>query len=336
MLTVSVPGKVHLIGEHAVVYGEPAILASVGKRIFIHAEKGDGIRIEDGKDILEWSIEGVKDFGKKASQLWEECKEKGNFSDVVKFTYGKNFAKAALGFLFNKFGVQEGLNLRIETDLPRGAGLGYSAAYAVGLVKTVSEVFDLELGREKINELAYEIEKFAHGTPSGGDNSTCCFGGLIWFEKGNPPRIEPLKKEIPYPLENFVLAYIKPPEKSTGELVQMIGDLDPEFREPRIKAIGKATWEMRKALRESDFQRVKELINLAWKNLSDLGLSIPEADEVIEKIVSLGGAAKLCGACGGGILLAYHEDKERLKEVIKETGYEPWEVKLGVEGVRRE
>ncbi|RLJ08239.1 MAG: mevalonate kinase [Candidatus Aenigmatarchaeota archaeon] len=336
MVRVSVPGKVHLVGEHAVVYGEPTILATVGKRIFINTRKGEKIRIDDEGEKLEWNIEEVKEFGEKVSEVWEKCKEKNDFSEVAKLAHGKNFAKAALGFLLNEFNIDEGLVLRIESDLPKGVGLGYSAALSVGLVKTVSEVFGLGLSLEKVNDLAYEIEKFVHGTPSGGDNSTCCFGGLIWFEKGNPPVIESLQKEVPYKLENFVLACIKEPEKNTGELVQMVRDLNPEFREPRIKAIGRASWEMRKALREKDFQKVKELINLAWKNLSELGLSVPEADEIIDKIVSIGGAAKLCGACGGGIMLAYHEDKERLKNLIRESGYEPWDVELGVEGVKME
>lgn len=336
MLTVSVPGKIHLVGEHAVVYGEPAILAAVGKRVFINTRKGEKIRIEEKGEKIEWDIEEVKGFGEKVSEVWKKCKEKNDFSEVARLAHGKNFAKTALGFLLNEFNINEGLILRIESELPKGVGLGYSAALSVGLVKTVSEVFGLGLSLKKINELAYEIEKFIHGTPSGGDNSTCCFGGLIWFEKGNPPIIEPLQKEIPYKLENFVLVYIKEPEKNTGELVQMVRDLNPGFREPRIKAIGRAAREMRKALRERDFQKVKELMNLAWKNLSELGLSVPEADEIINKIVSIGGAAKLCGACGGGIMLAYHEDKERLKNLIRESGYEPWDVELGVEGVKME
>ena len=92
----------------------------------------------------------------------------------------------------------------------------------------------------------------------------------------------------------------------------------------------------RKALRERDFGRVKQLINLTWSNLHDLGLSIPEADDLIGKIGRIGGAAKLCGACGGGIMLACHENKEALKKVISDEGYTPWETELGAEGVRIE
>jgi mevalonate kinase len=133
-----------------------------------------------------------------------------------------------------------------------------------------------------------------------------------------------------------VLAYIKKPGKSTGELVSMVKSMEPGRREPRIRAIGQAAMEMRKALRERDSQKVSELINLAWDSLSALGLSLPEADEVIGRIRGIGGAAKLCGACGGGIMLAHHEDKENLKKTIREAGFSPWETELGADGARLE
>ena len=116
----------------------------------------------------------------------------------------------------------------------------------------------------------------------------------------------------------------------------MVRNLPPEFRDRRVRAIGDAALAMRSALRERDFSKVKDLINLAWKNLSDLGLSIPEADDVISKIQEMGGAAKLCGACGGGIMLAYHEDKKALKKVIRDAGFTPWETELGAAGSRLE
>ena len=53
-------------------------------------------------------------------------------------------------------------------------------------------------------------------------------------------------------------------------------------------------------------------------------------------VKSIGGAAKLCGAGGGGVMLCYHEDKQKLINVIRNLGYKPWETKLGVEGVRVE
>ena len=213
-----------------------------------------------------------------------------------------------------------------------------SSALAVALVKAISECYEKDLPNDEINKIAYDIEKMMHGNPSGGDNTACTYGGLLWFQKDSrgKPMMESLKEEIPYELENFVLAYIKRPMKSTGELVSQVRDHDPEFRDPRIKALGSAARDMRKALAAKDFAMVKKLINLAWDNLRDFGLSIPEADRVIKDIREIGGAAKLCGACGGGIMLAYHEDKKALKKVIRDAGFTPWETELGAEGAKVE
>ena len=40
MITVSVPGKVHLMGEHAVVYGKPALLAAINRRLMVTVREG--------------------------------------------------------------------------------------------------------------------------------------------------------------------------------------------------------------------------------------------------------------------------------------------------------
>jgi mevalonate kinase len=338
MVKASAPGKVHLIGEHAVVYGEPAILASIGKRIWVEAEKHHRVSMKDRNQSVaeEWDTKDCIDSAMQARTLWLEGMEGGDFSKLFEFVKkGQGFKRVATGIILHRLNIPSGVRLNIYGDIPRGSGLGSSAALAVALVKAISELYGHELSLEQVNELAFDIERFVHGTPSGGDNTACCYGGLLWFQKGKTkPTMESLREEIPYTLENFVLTYIKKPPKSTGELVSDVRKLEPGFREPRVKAIGDAAIAMRKALREKDFKAVKDLINLAWKNLSELGLSIPEADRVIGDIRQVGGAAKLCGACGGGIMLAYHEDKALLKKTIRDAGYSPWETELGTEGVK--
>ena len=132
------------------------------------------------------------------------------------------------------------------------------------------------------------------------------------------------------------MVYTKKPEKTTGELVQQVRDLDPKYRDPIIKTIGEATYKMREALQRKDFEAMKKLINVAQENLARLGVSIPEIDELCKEVKTIGGAAKGCGALGGGVVLCYHENKEKLLKVIRSLGYEPWETELAVEGVRVE
>jgi mevalonate kinase len=341
MIKTSAPGKCIIIGDHAVVYGEPAIIAAIGKRSWVEAEKHTKVRVysRSQSQRAEWLYDDVIDSAMQARAMWMKGFESKDFSRLFGYVRdGQNFKKVAIGIILHRLNIGSGVSVTTYGDIPIASGLGSSSALAVSLIKAISELYEKTLTSEEVNMIALDIEKMVHGTPSGGDNTASAYGGLIWFQKDGrgKPCLESLRSEVPYRLENFVLSYIRKPAKSTGELVSMVRDLDPGLREPRIKAIGKAAKEMRKALREKDFPRVKELINLAWKNLSELGLSIPEADAVIGKIREIGGAAKLCGACGGGIMLAYHEDKESLKKVIRDAGFTPWETELGAEGVRVE
>ncbi|MCK4714988.1 MAG: hypothetical protein KAT35_05395, partial [Candidatus Aenigmarchaeota archaeon] len=323
------------------VYGEPAISAAIGKRSWVEAEKHTKVRVysRSQSQRAEWLYDDVIDSAMQARAMWMKGFESKDFSRLFEYVRdGQNFKKVAIGIILHRLNIGSGVSVTTYGDIPLGSGLGSSSALAVSLIKAISELYEKTLTNEEVNMIALDIEKMIHGTPSGGDNTASAYGGLIWFQKDErgKPSLESLKEEVPYRLENFVLSYIRKPAKSTGELVSMVRELDPGLREPRIRAIGEATREMRKALREKDFPRVKELINLAWKNLSELGLSVPEADGVIGKIREIGGAAKLCGSLGGGIMLACHEDKEALKKVIRDAGFTPWETELGAEGVRLE
>lgn len=337
MIKVSAPGKVHLIGEHAVVYGQPAIIASIARRTQVKAERHKKIKIKDNfyKKKASFEIDDVLSTTQRIESLWKSGFEKNNFSELFTFMKAShwNLFKAMIGMSFKSFKIKGGISLITDTTLLPGSGLGSSASLAVSVVMAIASVYRIRVSKKRVNELAFLIERFNHGNPSGGDNSACCFGGLIWFKKGN---IKSLLKEIPYELENFVMVSTKKPTLTTGELVQKVRNLDPDFRNRRIEAIGKATYKMRKALKNKDFNKVKGLILTAQKNLAEIGVSSPEINKIVSKVRKIGGAAKLCGAGGGGNVLCYHENKEKLLKVIGELGFSPWEVKLGVEGVKIE
>ena len=343
MTKTSAPGKVYLIGEHSVVYGEPAIIASIDKRTYVSIEPAKNITYLDlaWPDISHsWSQKEIFQLTQKALDLWRIGNAKKNFSTLFDFIKEKGYEgyrASVLGIAMKMLGIKDGFSIKIDSKIPTGAGLGSSASRAVATTKALAELFKKKVSLEKINEIAYEQEKIIHGTPSGGDNSVCCFGGLIWFKKAQPKnKIVSLKKEIPYQLENFVFVYTGKAKKTTGELVQQVRELNEEYRTERIKKIGKMSYQMLEALKRKDFQRMKEIINLTQKNLAELGVSTKEIDELSEAVQKIGGAAKLCGAGGGGIVLCYHQDKEKLINLIKTLGYELWESELAVEGVRIE
>jgi mevalonate kinase len=340
MVIASAPGKVYLIGEHAVVYGEPAIIAAICLRTKVACEKSDKVKYFDKRFDSEpnvWTVEEVKEGAKKVRHKWIECEKKKNFTELFSFVKANKYEfyrKSVVGIVLEMLDINDGVSVIIESDVPIGAGVGSSSSLSVALVKAIAKSYEKNISLDKVNEVAFELEKVIHGTPSGGDNAASCYGGLVWFVKGFP--VKSLKKEIPQKLENFVLVYTKRPEKTTGELVQLVRDKEESFRKEKVSAIGKATHEMKDALKKKDMKKTHELMNLAQKNLAELGVSIPEIDRIAKAIRDIGGSAKLCGAGGGGVMLCHHDDKQLLVRTIKSLGYEPWETILGADGVRVE
>ncbi len=344
MIKVSAPAKIHIIGEHAVVYGHPAIIAAVNLRIYVEAEKSDKVVLRDTRwnSYREWTVSACKETASKAQEMWKECAAKSNFSDLLSWakdngTYN-TYWKALLGTVLEMINADSGISIHItKCEIPTGSGIGSSSAGAVAIAKAASEVYKKNLDLKKINEIAFECEKLIHGTPSGGDNTASCYGGLIWFQKAQPKNIIiPLGEEIPHKLENFLLAYTRQPEKTTGELVQMVRNIPESERNPKMEEIARMTEEMKDVLKRKDYFRMKQIINRTNEILSSFGLSIPETEKIYETVKSMGGAAKMCGACGGGVMLIWHEHPQEAANTIRKIGFKVFEADLAVEGVKIE
>lgn len=342
MIKISAPYRLYLLGEHASVYGEPALLLATQYRLSLTLKKSKYIRYVDYRFGLanSWPIVEIQDSTNKVLTLWNSCSEKGDFSELDNLIRRDDFLfyrKSIIGIALNVLKLNSGVTVHVETNLPFGSGLASSAALAVSLTKGLAELHNLKSSLDKTNRIAYELEKIIHCTPSGGDNSICCFGGLLWFQRLNHKNeIIQLKADIPKEFGNFILVYTKPPEKTTGELVQLVRNLDNKYREARIKNIGELVHEMKATLNNYNSKRMVEILNKDQRLLSELGVSCKEIDEISGAVIKIGGAAKLSGAGGGGAMICFHEDKQKLVQTIESLGYKYWNVEFAMEGVRIE
>ncbi|MCR4305965.1 MAG: hypothetical protein NUV73_02690, partial [Candidatus Daviesbacteria bacterium] len=184
-IKVSAPGKIHLLGEHMVVYGKPAIIATVNLRITANILPAKTkTRLEEMQQVIEPIIK--KELGIKTIPPYQ---------------------------------------LTITSQLPIGAGLGSSAAVSAACIAALLSHLKIKWDLNLINKLAYEAEKVFHGNPSGGDNSTVVFGGLIWFRKESPDLkiIQPVPFTIPHKLaKNFVLINTGKPSETTKQMVELV------------------------------------------------------------------------------------------------------------------
>ena len=318
MIEVSAPGKIHLIGEHSAVYGKPAILAAINLRFHAKISKSSKKEI---LNVIQYD-NAILDFQKNLEKL-----------------------------ISKQFNIKEIPNYKIEFDseLPLGSGLGSSAAFcaifAAGLLKFLKVKFDLKT----LNELAYEGEKFFNGNPSGGDNTTVVFGGLIWYRK----ETDNLKTFTPLPkseIKNFILIDSGKPDEKTSDMVRHVTSL----REGRSSTGGSSrrgnlilekflqhqeylAKQMVDALKHNNELYFIKLLNNAGKNLETLGVVSESAKAIIKKIRNLKGGAKITGAGGikngSGMILAYHKNLKELIKFAKEEGLNYYSVEITTQGV---
>jgi mevalonate kinase len=320
IITVSAPGKIHLMGEHTVVYGKPALLAAIDKRCFVEITKLDDKKIvliaNTTPDFVTTTEKQILAKDKKISQL---------------FDYVILILQQTLLYYEKHF--PSGFSLVINNQIPEGRGLGSSAALAVSVVGAATLFLKEDFDRKKINEIAFLAEKFVHGTPSGGDNSASTFGGFIWFRK----ETDDLKiiQQIPLELseemkKNFFLLDTGRPKETTGEMVGSVKkfvDQNPKKAKKIFDDQEELTRNLLPAL-QNNSDAILEIIKRGEKNLEGLGVVSPSVKKIIKAIEKAGGAAKICGGGGRikgtGVLLGYKKNHEY--DIIE----------LGCEGVRIE
>jgi len=335
MVESSAPGKIHLIGEHSVCYGYPAIVSAIEKRTRVKIKKAKRIKIKNKPlgEEGEFEINQVLETAKRCRGLWQEGNKKGDFSKLFRFLKSNplNLSKAAIGLILEKAKTKKPFSLEIESDFPVGMGLGSSASLSVSLSKAVSEFLSIHLSKKEINQMAFEIEKINHGKPSGGDNFISTFGGTVWFEKGKWTHIN-----LPPFLKEIVLVLL-PRKKgmTTAKLVQMVRNLPSKLREEKIRDIALATYKMREGFKKESPKIIKDSINTAQESLRDLGVSTPKIEKIVRAVRNIGGAAKLSGGGGGGAIICFHQDREELTKLLKKLNLDFLNVGLGAKGVKK-
>lgn len=316
-IITSASGKIHLSGEHAVVYGKPAVLTAISKRLYVTIKEREALSVKqeatnnNQTDITE--IKKKNDYLGKIIRLVEE-RYKTKFKDF---------------------------SFTINSQIPVGAGLGSSAALAVATIAALREYLGKPWSVAEVNEMAFQAEKIQHGNPSGGDNTIVSFGGLLWFRK----EFDFLKTfwllpfKIPKSFNSFVLISTGRAE-TTGEMVNLVAKKPQKERNQTLQKIEQTTKNLVQAIHDEKEKEMKQAVADNEHLLEDLGVVSSTVKKLIREIESEGGIAKISGAGGikkgSGIILALHKNQDILKNLAKKYELEFFQVKLGSEGVRRE
>ncbi len=314
-LTVSAPGKIHLLGEHAVVYGRPAFLAAIDKRLYVS---------------IKYQVSGIR---YKNNSLINSSEKKDLIHSAIE--------------VFKKYYQLDKLppiEITVDSQIPVGSGLGSSAALSAALIGALMKLIKNLWNPVKINELVYEVEKIAHGHPSGADNTAVVFGGLVWYRR----EFDFLKSiwSLPvtaYKIPKFLLIDSGRPIETTKKMVEAVASQyhkNPKKMEVVFADQEKQTKKLLLALKSGDRQILIRTMKKGQRNLDKISVVGSYARKIIKEIEKAGGAAKVTGAGGkkkgSGMILAYHHDPSVIQQIAAMFKVSVLSVDLGGEGVRIE
>ena len=289
-------GKIILLGEHAVVYGRPAIALPIPLAVEAAIRKGgDGINVV----IPRWGVE-----------------------QKVRVT-NPGFT-GIIAQMLEQLGLdKENMTIEVFPHIPRAMGLGGSSALAVAIIRAIDHAYKLGLNDGRINELAFECEKAAHGTPSGVDNTVATYGSPLYYQRRDEQPLFSTVK-LGQPLELVIGMTGK--ESLTADTVARVRaswQQYPERYETIFDQIGHLTMSASDAVKSGQLNELGELMNLCHGYLNALQLSTPELEEMIHVARQNGAVgAKLTGGGGGGSMIALCPDSSApVKAAIEAAGF---------------
>lgn len=292
-------GKIILFGEHAVVYGRPAIavpVTQVRARATVEgAAEGRGITIV------------ARDLGR--TYRLDQAPPDDPLRRIVVLTLER------LGV-----GLDQDLTITISSTIPIARGLGSGAAVSTAMARALSKHFGKELSPRAISDLVYEVEKIHHGTPSGIDNTVIAFERPVYFVKDKTCEVFQVKRP-------FIVAIadtgVPSPTKVAVSDVRDAWRREPSRYDRLFDQIGEIAVRARQAIEGGMIEEMGRLMDENQRLLREIGVSSPELERLIEAARQAGAlGAKLSGAGRGGnmIALVTEETKETVVETLREAG----------------
>lgn len=268
--------KAILLGEHAVVYGAPAIALPVRELVAeAHVTATDG-----------------------AIQISSEL----HTGEAVTAPVHLRPLLTAVGASLERLcppGV--GVSLRLTSDIPHGRGLGSSAAVAAAVARAIADLSGRQLAPEMLHEIVQEAERVAHGNPSGLDARTVVAPSAIRFKAGVVSQLE-IGRAL-----TFVLADSGVP----GSTVEAVGGVrtrrlaNPLGTDALIEGLAELTEAAKEDLAAGDMSALGARMDRAHSLLGLLGVSTPVLDALVATARRTGAlGAKLTGGGLGGCILA--------------------------------
>ncbi len=298
------PAKIILFGEHAVVYGEPAIAMAINIRSTVKINQGEKFLINGEAPDYKFHS-----YIKKAIELyWKEGS----------------------------------LNVTTKSMIPHASGLGSSASITVSTVSSILALQN-DWSKEKIARNSFEVEYLVQGTASPTDTSTVTAGGVVLVSRHEPALLWNIEKEGKrWYINNIDISQLSliigcsTIKGITHEQVEKVRRYvnTSSFAREVIKEIGNITISSIQALKNGDYKTLGDLMKKNQNLLSILGVSHPQIQSMINEIEKYSYGAKITGAGGGGCIIILTDEKDEVSKILKAGGWEAYQVKMDKEGVK--
>lgn len=289
--------KIILMGEHSVVYGQPAIalpLPSVQLSVTLSSR-------QDNQRIIK-------------SRYYH-----GSLENLPSSMIG---IKKLIDTLSARFNDQEtGWDLKIESQLPAERGMGSSAASAIAIIRAFFDYYDEPLDRTLLLQLADVEEQITHRSPSGLDAATVSSDKPLFYVKGR------IGVPIEMNLDASLVIADTGKKGATKEAILAVKDElknNNEKAEEHIKHLGELVNQTKVYLAQNDIVKLGDALNFAQTDLAALNVSDPALDHLIHVARDNGAlGAKLTGGGRGGCMIALMQTAmgaRRLASILKENG----------------
>jgi len=268
-------GKVILLGEHAVVYGQPALAAGMSAGVTVQVQARPG-------------------SGRLAAAAWSLDARAGDGSQVGR----------ALDAILGRLRARD-LDFTVDARIPARVGLGSSAALSVAVARAAA--LETDATDDEALRAAADGEAVFHGSPSGIDAAAAARGNVGRFQRDDGWR--PVRVRAPLAL-CIGLSGVLHDTAAQVAAVRRLRDEAPVV-DRVLETMGAVAEAGVKAVEAGEIARLGRLFDVAHGLLSSLGVSSPELDTMVNGARRAGAVgAKLTGAGGGGAAIALAPGRE--------------------------
>jgi len=285
MVKATAPGKIILFGEHAVVYGRPAIaapLSQVRATAVVQSSRQKGVQLFAPDLDVEKNLTTTGD------------------DDAFALTVRQVQIAAGLDRLPN-------MAITVKSDIPIASGLGSGAAITAAIIRALAGYLGLAhlVNDEWVSGLTFEVEKIHHGTPSGIDNTVVTYEQPVYFVQQQPQNL----------IETFEIA--RPLHLLIGDTgvssstIDVVNDVRRSWHADCLRferifdGCGDIAVAARAAIEAGDMIKIGRLMTDNQSLLEDMTVSSPELNHLVEAALNAGAlGAKLSGGGRGGNMIA--------------------------------